>query len=80
MHPNLWQNQRSRRARIETIPNYEERDIVFGIKVNKNAPSGTYIFNVAVCYDDPLTEDDTTGKCVTPPDLYYFDKIYVKVP
>lgn len=65
-------------SRTETIPNHEEKDIAIGIKPGKNAGSGTYIFDLKVCYNDPSSEDDTTGKC--PNDLYYFGKVYVKVP
>jgi len=66
-------------SRTETIRNHEEKDIAIGIKPSKNAPSGTYIFDVVVCYNDnnPLTSD-ATGKCSN--DLYYFSKIYAKVP
>lgn len=65
--------------RIETILNHEEKDIAIGIKPGKNAGSGTYIFDIVVCYNDnnPGTSD-TTGKCSN--DLYYFSKIYAKVP
>lgn len=64
--------------RTETIPNHGEKDIAIGIKVGKNAGSGTYIFDIVVCYDDPSNTDDTTNKCSN--DLYYFSKIYAKVP
>lgn len=67
-------------GRMETIKKYEEKEIGLGMKVENNAASGTYIFDLAVCYDEPSSPDDTTGKCTTPPDLYYFDKIYVNVP
>jgi len=67
-------------SRTETIHNHEEKDIAIGIKPGKNADSGTYIFDVVVCYDDNNAgTSDATGKC-TPNDLYYFSKIYAKVP
>jgi len=65
--------------RTETILNHEEKDVAIGVKVGKNANSGTYIFDVVVCYDDPSISDDTTGKCPSK-DIYYFTKIYAKVP
>ena len=64
--------------RTETILNHKEKDIAIGIKPGKNAPSGTYIFNVNVCSDNSAA-GPSSPKC-SGQHLYYFTKIYAKVP
>ena len=66
-------------TRTETIPNHGEKDIAIGIKVDKNADSGTYIFDVTVCSDNSAA-GPSSPKCSAGQYLYYFTKIYAKVP
>ena len=64
----------------------EERNKGIGVEVQKIAVSGTYIFDVAVCYSDGdlinnLPDGDKCGALPsTPRDLYSFKKFYVEVP
>lgn len=60
----------------------EERNIGIGVEVLKIAKSGTYVFNVAVCYNDLITDtpDSECGGTGFEPDIYSFKKFYVEVP
>jgi|TARA_B100001971_G_C18099308_1_gene487914 hypothetical protein len=63
------------------IPNLErnsEKNLGIGIEVPKDAVSGTYIFDVSICFNNPDIDDDPLGDCGT--DTYSFNKIYVEVP
>jgi len=65
--------------RTVNIKKNEEKDLAIGVEVPKDAKIGTYIFDVAICYDDlDSANDDTTGKCGN--DIYNFGKIYAEVP
>lgn len=65
-------------SRTAYIKENGERNLAIGVEVPKNAVSGTYIFDVAICYDDlDGTNNDPTGKCGY--DLYSFNKLYVEV-
>ena len=65
--------------RTEPILNHEEKDIAIGIKVGKNALSGTYIFDITVCSGNS-DAGPSSSKCSAGQYLYYFSKIYAKVP
>jgi len=58
-----------------------EEDMGIGVEVPKNADSGTYIYNAAVCYDDKDGVTDDIECTISPYlDLYSFNKLYVEVP
>jgi len=71
--------------RLINLNRNEERNIGIGVEVQKDAVSGTYIFDVVVCYDDTFTNNDPTGRCQDTStglnfDVYSFKKFYVEVP
>ena len=65
-----------------TLSRNEERNIGIGVEVLKEAKSGTYIFDVAVCYNDGIGDppDSKCGGVGFEPDIYSFKKFYVVVP
>ena len=62
----------------------EEKNLGVGIEVPPNSISGTYIFDVAVCYEGGESVLNDYDRCESPnpdyPDLYSYNKIYVEVP
>jgi len=63
------------RSRDMNLAAKESESMGIGIEIPKNAPSGTYSFNVDVVYDD---HDDRLGTYEHP--YTPTRKIYVKVP
>jgi len=72
-------------TRSITLKPNDGKTLGLGVSVDKaGVESGTYIFDVIVCFDDGKTGDDATGKCPVTlsganKDLYDFKKIYVEV-
>ena len=64
----------------KTIQNNQQEKFLLGVEV-KNAPKGTYIFDLRVCVND-IPEIPTYNKCPSGfPDLYdTLHKLYVTVP
>ncbi len=61
------------------ISKNKEADRAIGVEIPSSAKSGTYILDVAVCYNDGDSNTrDNTGKCGE--DIYSYNKIYVEVP
>jgi len=63
---------------IDDLIRNGEIEVGIGIEVPKTADSGTYIFDVSICFNDPDMEDNPKGDCSA--DTYGFNKIYVEVP
>jgi hypothetical protein len=72
------------KERYASIQKNEEATVAIGVEVPKSGVvSGTYIFDVAVCYDDGDStndgETDPLDRCENR-DLYSYNKLYVEVP
>ncbi len=82
--PNIGQ------PRSISVENNEKVTMPIGVKVYGNAPSGTYIVNVEVCYEDwdrfaPPSDNSEPGDCSANPYQMYYkygspQKIYITVP